>query len=320
LGSDTGGSIRQPAGLTGTVGFKPTYGRVSRYGLMAMASSYDQIGPITKTVDDARIIYQAIYGKDTRDNTTISKEETKLNKLSKKDLATFLKGKKIGIFDEFFNNDGLDEKIKMKMEERMKYAQQKGAQLIKIELPNFKHSLAVYYLMMASEVSSNLARLDGLRFGFNEALLEDAKSKNILDVYQLSRELALGDEVKRRIILGTYALSSGYYDAYYKKAQQIREVIKQELKMVFEKVDCIISPTTPTPAFKIGEKSQNPLAMYLTDIYTVGANVAMIPAISIPAGTVEKDGKELPVGLQLLGNWWQEDELLNLAEALEVKI
>jgi len=320
LGSDTGGSIRQPAGLTGTVGFKPTYGRVSRYGLMAMASSYDQIGPITKTVDDARIIYQAIYGKDTRDNTTISKEETKLNKLSKKDLATFLKGKKIGIFDEFFNNDGLDEKIKMKMEERMKYAQQKGAQLIKIELPNFKHSLAVYYLMMASEVSSNLARLDGLRFGFNEALLEDAKSKNILDVYQLSRELALGDEVKRRIILGTYALSSGYYDAYYKKAQQIREVIKQELKMVFEKVDCIISPTTPTPAFKIGEKSQNPLAMYLTDIYTVGANVAMIPAISIPAGTVEKDGKELPVGLQLLGNWWQEDKLLNLAEALEVKI
>lgn len=312
LGSDTGGSIRQPASLCGVVGSKPTYGRVSRYGLIAMASSYDQIGPITKSVEDAAIVFDAICGIDPKDNTTIKKEK---NNFAKK-LEPELKGKRIGIIREFFA-EGLDPKVRKVIEAKIAYAENQGAEIIDVDIPHLKYSMAVYYIMMPSEVSSNLARLDGMRYGFSDAANKNSKSRTILDVYLNSRAVAFGNEPKRRIILGTYALSSGYYDAYYKKAQQVREVIKREIDDVFEKVDVLLSPTSPTPAFKIGDKTDDPLEMYLADVYTVTANVAMIPAISIPAGVVSVDGKDLPVGLQLMGKWWDEQKLLNISKALE---
>ncbi len=315
LGSDTGGSVRQPAGFCGIVGLRPTYGRVSRYGLIAMASSYDQIGPIAKSVEDVAMVFDAIHGKDSKDNTTGSREKENFNR----NLKPEIKGKKIGIVDEFFDNEGLDKDVHDKIEERIKWAQENGAKLVKVELPNFKYSLAVYYLMITSEISSNLARLDGMRFGFNEVLQGKGKSKDIIDVYKYSRQEGFGDEPKRRIALGTYALSAGYYDAYYKKAQQVREEVKKELAEAFKKVDVIVSPTSPTPAFKIGEKADDPLQMYLADYYTVSSPAAMIPAISIPAGKVRRDSKNLPVGLQLMGKWWGEQELLNMAAALELK-
>ena len=312
LGSDTGGSIRQPAGLCGVVGFKPTYGRVSRYGLIAMASSYDQIGPITKTVEDAAIVADAICGKDPHDNTTTKMEETNFAEK----LEPRLKGKKIGIIKEFFT-EGLDDGVRKVIEEKVMLAQSEGAEIIDIDIPHLKHSMAVYYIMMPSEVSSNLARFDGIRYGYSDVLSDDPKSKTILDVYLNSRKKALGEEPKRRIILGTYALSAGYYDAYYKKAQQVREVIKREVNEAFKKVDVLLSPTSPTPAFNIGAKTENPLEMYLADVYTVTANVAMTPAISIPAGNVELEGKELPVGLQLMGKWWDEQQLLDISYGFE---
>ncbi|MEA2006589.1 MAG: Asp-tRNA(Asn)/Glu-tRNA(Gln) amidotransferase subunit GatA [Patescibacteria group bacterium] len=308
LGSDTGGSTRQPASFCGVVGFKPTYGRVSRNGLIAMASSYDQIGPITKTVEDAAIVFDAICGKDEKDNTTVEKEDASFVENLKPDL----KGKKIGLVKEFFGN-GLDGRVEKVVKEMLEKAEKNGAELVELEMPMLKHSLAIYYLMMPSEVSSNLARLDGIRYGLNES----KKSKSILDVYLKSRKAGFGDESKRRIILGTYVLSSGYYDAYYKKAQSVRELVKEEFADAFEKVDVLVSPTSPTPAFKIGEKAQDPLEMYLTDVYTVSANVGMIPAISIPAGVVVEAGKKLPVGLQLMGKWWDEQNMLNVAAGFE---
>ncbi len=313
LGSDTGGSVRQPAGLCGLVGFKPTYGRVSRYGLHAMGSSYDQIGPFGKTVEDVAIIFDAIQGDDEKDNTTIAKEKTSFAE----NLTPAVAGKKIGVVSKEFFGEGLDAGVKKNIEEKIESLKTAEAEIVEIEMPHSKYSLAAYYIMVTSEISSNLARIDGMRFGLNETKEENSQSKTILDVYQNSRELGFGDEVKRRIILGTYALSSGYYDAYYKKAQAVREVIKNEFKNVFREVDVILLPTSPTPAFKIGEKSDDPLSMYLADIYTVTANVAMIPAISIPAGTTEVEGKNLPVGLQLMGKWWEEQELLNVAAGVE---
>lgn len=314
LGSDTGGSIRQPSSFCGTVGFKPTYGRVSRYGLIAMASSYDQIGPITKTVEDAAIVFDAIVGEDKKDNTTINKGDGDFFA----NLAPKLKGKKIGIIKEMFS-DGLNKEVRELIEARIEFAKEQGAEIVEIELPHLKYSMSVYYLMVPSEVSSNMARLDGMRFGFCDAVENPNESKTILDIYKNSREAGFGAEVKRRIILGTYALSAGYYDAYYKKAQQVREVIKREMSDVFEKVDVILTPTSPDVAFKIGERVSDPLAMYLEDVYTVSANVAMVPAISIPAGMIEREGKKLPVGLQLIAKWWNEQELLNIASALEIK-
>ncbi len=308
LGSDTGGSIRQPAGLCGVVGFKPTYGRVSRYGLIAMSSSYDQIGPLTKTVEDAAIIFDAICGKDENDNTTVEKS----GKNFAENIKIDLKGKKIGLIKEFFSK-GLDSEVEKSVRQRLQDAQSNGAELVDIEMPMLKHSLAVYYLMMPSEVSSNLARLDGIRYG----LSKNDSAKDIFDVYLKNRQAGFGDESKRRIILGTYALSAGYYDAYYKKAQGVRELIKKEFARAFEKVDVLASPTSPTPAFKIGEKASNPLEMYLTDIYTVPANVGMVPAISIPTAAVNRDGKNLPVGLQLMGKWWDEQNVLNIAHSIE---
>jgi len=313
LGSDTGGSIRQPASLCGVVGFKPTYGRVSRYGLIAMASSYDQIGPITNSVEDAAIIFDQICGKDDKDNTTINKSTEKFAEKLKPEL----KGKKVGIIKEFFG-EGIDPGVKEVIEKRINYAQEQGAEIIEVEIPHLKYSMAVYYIMMPSEASSNLARFDGIRYGFSDINAKDTNSKTILDVYFNSRDKAFGDEPKRRVILGTYALSAGYYDAYYKKAQEVREIIKREMRDTFEKVDVLLSPTSPVPAFKIGEKADNPLEMYLADVYTVTANVAMIPAISIPARTVTVDDKGLPVGLQLMGKWWDEGNLLSIANALEI--
>lgn len=314
LGSDTGGSIRQPSSFCGTVGFKPTYGRVSRYGLIAMASSYDQIGPITKTVEDAAIVFDAIVGKDEKDNTTIDKGDGDFFA----NLAPKLEGKRIGIIKEMFS-DGLNKEVRELIEARIEFAKEQGAEIVEIELPHLKYSMSVYYLMVPSEVSSNMARLDGMRFGLCDALENGSEGKTILDIYKNSREAGFGAEVKRRIILGTYALSAGYYDAYYKKAQQVREVIKREMNEAFEKVDVILTPTSPDVAFKIGERVSDPLAMYLEDVYTVSANVAMVPAISIPAGMIERDGKKLPVGLQLIAKWWDEQELLNIALALEIK-
>ena len=317
LGTDTGGSIRQPSGFCGTVGMKTTYGQVSRWGVFPMATSYDQISPVARTVEDVAIILTVIAGYDERDNTTI-KESGLVGELD--DLKGDLNGKKIGYVKEFFETKGLDEDVKKAVQRRIDWAKKQGAEIVDIKLPNFKYSLATYYLMITSEVSSNMARIDGIRFGFNEAEQKNSESKNLLDVYKKSRSIGLGDEVKRRIILGTYALSAGYYDAYYKKAQAVRELIKDDLQKAFEKVDCIVAPTSPTPAFKIGDKTENPLAMYLADIYTVTANVAMIPAIAISAGTVEREGKKLPVGMQLLGKWWDDWNLLVLAKAIELRL
>ncbi len=315
LGTDTGGSIRQPSGFCGTVGLRGTYGRVSRRGVFPMATSYDQPTPVAQTVEDVAIIFKVIAGQDKQDNTTIA--ESKIEGILE-DLDIDLKGIKIGYVKEFFEKEGLDEDVRDLVQGRIDWAKKQGAEIVEIELPNFKYSLATYYMMITAEISSNMARIDGIRFGFNEAEQENSESKDLLDVYKKSRSMALGEEVQRRIILGTYVLSAGYYDAYYKKAQAVRELIKGDLKKAFEKVDCIISPTSPTPAFKLGDKSDDPLAMYLADIYTVTANVAQIPAIAIPAGKVERDGKQLPVGMQLLGNWWDDWKLLGIAKQFEV--
>lgn len=315
LGSDTGGSIRQPSGFCGVVGMKPTYGRVSRYGLIAMASSYDQIGPITANVEDAAIVLDEICGEDPKDNTTT--ERSNIKKSFSESLNGNLAGKKIGVVKEFFGQ-GLDGNVKKIIEERISWAEKQGAELVEVELPYVKYSLAVYYLMVPSEVSSNMARYDGIKYGFSEAVLADSKSKDLLDVYLKSRKAGIGPEVKRRIILGTYALSAGYYDAYYKKAQIVRELIKKDFSRAFEKVDVLVSPTSPSVAFKIGEKTDNPLEMYLADIYTAPINVAGIPAISIPADPVEVEGRKLPVGLQVIGKWWDEQTVLDVAKGLEV--
>ncbi|MFO7807174.1 MAG: Asp-tRNA(Asn)/Glu-tRNA(Gln) amidotransferase subunit GatA [Candidatus Moraniibacteriota bacterium] len=311
LGSDTGGSIRQPAGFCGTVGFKPTYGRVSRSGLIAMASSYDQIGSFTKNIEDAAIVLDAICAKDVKDNTTIDKEGGFF-----KNLQPDLKGKKIGLPKEFFGeNIGSD--IKEIINENARWAREQGAEIVEVSLPNVEYSLAVYYLMMPSEVSSNLARFDGIKYGYSDIKKESSKSKDIMDVYFNSRRDGFGSEVKRRIILGTYSLSAGYKDAYYKKAQKVRELIKKDFAKVFEEVDLLLAPTTPSVAFKVGEKTQDPLEMYLADIFTVPVNVAMLPAVSMNGGFVEKDGKKLPVGMQLIGKWWREQDILNTALAFE---
>ena len=311
LGSDTGGSIRQPANFCGCVGMKPTYGRVSRYGLIAMASSYDQIGPLAKNIEDASIVLDAISGKDEKDGTTIEKKDSFFENLN-----SDIKGKKIGVLREFLDN-GLDERIRKDIESQIEKLKNLGAEIVEVEMPDLKNILAIYYLMVAPEVSSNLARFDGIKYGFSEALEKNSKSNDILDVYKFSRQKALGAEPKRRIILGTYALSAGYYDAYYKKAQKAREMIKWKFWEVFQKVDAILSPVSPTLPFKIGEKSDNPLEMYLADIFTVSINVAMIPALALPTGKVTEDGKELALGVQLIGKWWGEQEILNIGKALE---
>lgn len=315
VGSDTGGSIRQPASFCGNVGLKPTYGLVSRYGLIAMASSLDQIGPITKSAEDAAIILTRISGKDRKDSTSLESVPKKYEDILGSDLG----GLKIGVPKEYFESEGLDKEVEQKIKEGISRFEKLGAKIIDISLSNFDYALATYYIIMPCEVSSNLARFDGIRFGKSVGL-ESEEGHTLSEIYFKSREKFFGIEVKRRIMLGTYALSAGYYDQYYKKAQKVRSLIKKEFEDNFQKVDLILGPTAPTPAFKIGEKTENPLEMYLADVYTVTANIAGIPAISIPCGSVKIEDKDLPVGLQLMGKWFGEETLLVAAHAFEASL
>jgi len=315
LGSDTGGSIRQPASLCGVVGFKPTYGRVSRYGLIAMASSLDQIGPMTKTVEDAAILYEAIAGKDSYDATTVDRPPQLSSRAQparpnvgrsggSRDLS--LKGLRVGVPKEYFSV-GLEKGVETSVREAIKKLESLGARVCEVTLPLSAYGLAIYYILMPAEVSANLARFDGIRYG------KRVKAENLLETYMQSRGEGFGSEPRRRIMLGTYVLSSGYYEAYYHKAQQVRTLVRQDFQKVFEEVDCLVTPTSPVVAWKQGELTNDPLAMYLMDVYTVTANVAGIPAISIPCG--ESDG--LPVGLQIMGKMWDEETILKVASAYE---
>lgn len=294
LGSDTGGSIRQPAALCGVVGFKPTYGRVSRHGLMAMASSLDQIGPFTKTVTDAEAVYDVIKGKDPLDSTTIGDDTYPRTK-------DF--NKTIGIPKKFVEMDGLSAEVKKNFAEAVERFKSLGYTIKEIDLEFIKYSLPVYYIIMPAEVSSNLARFDGVKYGLH------ADGKTGVDDYFETRGRGFGEEVRRRVILGTYVLSSGYYDAYYGKALEARRLITEELRELFKGVDLMLTPTTPGPAWKMGEKSKNPLEMYLEDIFTVHANISGCPAISLPSGTVPVNGKNLPLGIELTADLGREDNL-----------
>ena len=308
LGSDTGGSIRQPASFCGVVGLKPTYGRVSRSGLMAMASSLDQIGPITKNVYDAALILNVIAGQDKFDSTTVPQEVPDYTN----GIDRSIKGLKIGVPKQYFT-EGLDSGVNNAIQKAISKLQSLGAEIIDISLPHCEYALAAYYIIMPCEISANLARYDGIKYGFSKA----DKVKNLLDVYLESRGSGFGEESRRRIMLGTYALSVGYYEAYYKKAQQVRTLIKRDFDEAFKKVEVIIGPTAPTTAFKLGEKVDDPLAMYLSDIYTVAVNLAGVPAISVPCGFIEKEGVNLPVGLQIIGQQFGESKILQAAHNFE---
>ena len=301
LGSDTGGSVRQPAALTGTVGLKPTYGRISRYGLMAFSSSLDQIGIIARTSEDIAKTLGIIAGFDENDLTTLNVPVPDYTSLLNRDI----KGLRIGISQEFF--DGLNEEVKKVINQALNTLVSLGAKLVNIDLKYMKYSISAYYIISSAEASSNLSRYDGVRYGYR------AESDNIEDMYVKTRSEGFGNEVKRRIMIGSYVLSSGFYDAYFKKASQVRRLIKDDFQNAFKDVDVIITPTTPTTAFKKGEKSSKPIEMYLSDIYTVSVSLAGLPAMSIPAGFV--DG--LPVGIQLIGNYLKEDLLLNIGNIYE---
>tara|TARA_B100001564_G_C20649093_1_gene675924 strand:+ start:210 stop:1670 length:1461 start_codon:yes stop_codon:yes gene_type:complete len=307
IGTDTGGSIRQPASFTGTVGLKPTYGLCSRWGIVAFASSLDQAGPMTKTVKDCALMLEAISGFDEKDSTSIKKEKENYSK----NLTKNIKGLKIGIPKEY-RVEGMSKEIDKLWENGKKILKDSGAQIMDISLPNTKYALPTYYIVAPAEASSNLARYDGVKYGFRSV-----KGNNLIEMYENTRSEGFGDEVKRRILIGTYVLSSGYYDAYYLKAQKVRKLIKNDFDQVFQKVDAILTPSTPTSAFKIGEKKDDPISMYLNDIFTVPVNLAGIPAISIPAG---HDNNKFPLGLQLIGKPLNEQKLLNIALAVEEKI
>ena len=307
IGTDTGGSIRQPASFTGTVGLKPTYGLCSRWGIVAFASSLDQAGPMTKTVEDCALMLEAMAGFDEKDSTSINKKKENYSK----NLTNNIKGLKIGIPKEY-RVDGMPKEIDKLWENGKKILKESGAEIIDISLPNTKYALPTYYIVAPAEASSNLARYDGVKYGFRSN-----KGTNLIEMYENTRSEGFGDEVKRRILIGTYVLSSGYYDAYYIKAQKVRQLIKNDFDESFKKVDAILTPSTPSAAFKIGEKKNDPISMYLNDIFTVPVNLAGIPAISIPAGT---DNNNYPLGLQLIGKTLDEQKLLNIAFAVEKKI
>ena len=304
LGSDTGGSIRQPASFCGIVGLKPTYGRVSRFGLVAYASSLDQIGPFATSAKDAARMLQVISGHDRHDST--SANEPVPDYLSA--LTGDIKGLRVGVPPECFG-EGLDAEVKASVEAAIARLKERGAEIVEVHLPHTKYVVAVYYLIATAEASSNLARFDGVRYGYRT---EEARS--LSELYRRTRDEGFGAEVKRRIMLGTFALSSGYYDAYYEKAQRVRAMLANDFAEAFKKCDVIATPTAPTPAFKIGEKSDDPLAMYLGDIYTVTINLAGVPAVSVPCG---KSSNGLPIGVQLIGNHFDEARLLNAAYAYE---
>ena len=303
-GSDTGGSIRQPASFCGLVGLKPTYGRCSRFGMVAFASSLDQAGPITKTVSDAALMLQAMSSYDKRDSTSSKKNIPDFTSYKNFDL----KGKKIGLPREYLLEE-LNQEIKDKSDECIKILKDSGLEMVDISLPHTKYALPTYYIIAPAEASANLARYDGVRYGLRE------KSENLDDLYQITRASGFGDEVKRRLIIGTYVLSAGYYDAYYLKALKVRQLIADDFKKAFEKCDLIFTPTTPNVAFPIGEKQSDPLEMYLNDVLTVPASLAGLPAISVPAG---KNKNELPIGMQIIGKPFEEISVLSAANAIEL--
>jgi aspartyl-tRNA(Asn)/glutamyl-tRNA(Gln) amidotransferase subunit A len=303
LGSDTGGSIRQPASFCGIVGLKPTYGRVSRFGLIAMASSLDQIGPLTKNVEDSAIILRAIEGKDENDSTTVDLIfKTEIPKI------VDLRNIKIGIPKEYFVK-GIDKEIKERIKKVLSLIEKNGANIIEVSLPYTEYALACYYIIVPAEVSANLARYDGIKYGFSKI----EKNKKLIDIYKETRSSGFSEEVERRIMLGTYVLSAGYYKAYYLKALKVRNLIREDFKKVFKMVDCLLTPTSPTVAFKLKEKIDDPLKMYLSDIYTVPVNLAGLPAISLPL----KKENSLPIGLQIIADHWQENKLLSIAKTIE---
>ena len=307
LGTDTGGSIRQPAALSGVVGFKPTYGRVSRFGVVAFASSLDQVGPVTKTVRDSALIMNAIAGHDPQETTSLNQPVPDYTT----GLGPDLRGVQLGLAKEYII-EGTDPQVKAAINAAVKHMNSLGAEIIDVSLPHTDYATAVYYILATAEASANLARFDGVRYGYR------AKDPNdLLDHYGRTREEGFGPEVKRRIILGTYVLSSGYYDAYYLRAQKVRELIRQDFAKAFEKVDALISPTSPMPAFKLGERTANPLQMYLADVFTSPANLAGICGISVPCGFADVDGHRLPIGLQLLGKSLDEARVLQIAYAYE---
>jgi aspartyl-tRNA(Asn)/glutamyl-tRNA(Gln) amidotransferase subunit A len=312
LGTDTGGSIRQPASFCGVYGMKPTYGRVSRYGLTAFASSFDTIGPFAKNVEDIALVLQVIAGKDDKDSTSADKEIPDYYGSLQNSIENFKSKKtRIGIPKEYFA-EGLNAEIKNAIEKKINQLRSKGFEIIEIDLPNTEYSIATYYILTTAEASSNLARYDGARYGFRH---ED--SKTLKDMYNLSRSEGFGTEVKRRIMLGTYVLSAGYYEAYYRKAQKVRRLLKNDFDNVFKKVDLILTPVAPTVAFKIGEKSEDPLEMYLGDIYTTSANLAGIPGINIP---IAKNSEGLPIGMQLMANQFDESTLLNTSYYIQEQL
>jgi aspartyl-tRNA(Asn)/glutamyl-tRNA(Gln) amidotransferase subunit A len=312
LGTDTGGSIRQPAALTGVVGMKPTYGRVSRYGVVAFASSLDQVGPFGKSVEDVAIVCNALFGKDPNDATTMPLPAEDV----RRDLERGVQGLRIGVPKEFFI-DGMDKGVEAAVRTALEGLERQGAKLVDISLSLTDHGLAVYYIIQPAEASANLARYDGVRYGLR------VQGPDLLETYRRTRGQGFGPEVKRRMILGTYALSAGYYDAYYVKAQKLRTLIKQEFDRVFEQVDAIVTPTSPTVAFRIGEKVNDPLSMYLNDVFTLPVNIAGLPGISIPCGRSHPEDGEileslrLPVGLQVIANSFQEATMFRVAAAAE---
>ncbi|MBN2713690.1 MAG: Asp-tRNA(Asn)/Glu-tRNA(Gln) amidotransferase subunit GatA [Planctomycetes bacterium] len=305
LGSDTGASTRQPASLCGCVGFKPTYGMVSRWGLIAFGSSLDQIGPFARTVEDAALLMNAISGPDRRDSTCTKNAAPDFTA----NLKDGINGMKIGVPTEYFNTDGLDSEVRAKVMEAIETMKAEGAEIVEISLPMLEYAVPTYYIIATAEASSNLARFDGVHYGHRAE-----EPGNIIDLFSKSREEGFGAEVKRRIMLGTYVLSAGYYDAYYLRALRVRQRIADDFSSAFKKVDVIAAPVSPCTAFKVGEKSQDPLAMYLSDIYTISANLAAIPAISVPCGS---SSQGLPIGLQLMGERFRDADLLKAAYAYE---
>ena len=306
IGTDTGGSIRQPASFTGTVGLKPTYGSCSRYGIVAFASSLDQAGPMTRDVKDCSLLFEVMISYDLKDSTSVDFKRG--NYL--KELNNSIKGKKIGIPKEY-RVEGMPKEIEDLWQKGINIIKEAGAEIVNISLPNTKYALPAYYIVAPAEASSNLARYDGVKYGFR------SKGENLIDMYEKTRSEGFGDEVKRRIMIGTYVLSSGYYDAYYLKAQKVRKLIKNDFDEVYKKVDAILTPSTPSSAFKIGEKTNDPVSMYLNDIFTVPINLAGLPAISIPAGF---DSKGYPLGLQIIGKAFEEQNILNIAYSMEKEI
>jgi aspartyl-tRNA(Asn)/glutamyl-tRNA(Gln) amidotransferase subunit A len=304
LGTDTGGSIRQPAALCGVVGMKPTYGRVSRYGLIAFASSLDQIGPFARSVEDAAIVLEAMAGRDPLDATSSDRANDVLH-----DFDRGVEGLRLGVPREYYDVEGIEPAVKASIDAAIRSLRDAGAEIVDVSLPHTDYGLAAYYIIAPAECSSNLARFDGVRYGMS------LDAENITDAYMRTRRAGFGTEVRRRVMLGTYALSSGYYDAYYLKAQKVRTLIKRDFDAAFEKCDAIISATSPTVAFPIGAKTQDPLSMYLCDVLTLGGNLAGLPGISVPCGMTEE---LLPVGLQVLAPQWREDVALRVARAYEL--